>query len=212
MDQGPEVITGEIEALIARAREGDREALGSLLDRHRGTLQRLARQGLDPALGRRLDASDLVQQTFLEASQSFTRFRGAGEAELAAWLLRILECNLASTARDHLVRRKRAVRRETSLDESRAGGLPWRDRLAAQQSSPSLRALRLEQAALFLAALEQLPADQRAAVRLRHLEGLPLVEIAARLGRSSEAAAGLLKRGLHTLRQRLCDPQEATDE
>jgi RNA polymerase sigma-70 factor (ECF subfamily) len=211
MDQASEVISGEVEALIARARAGDCAALGSLLDRHRGTLQRLARQGLDPALGRRLDASDLVQQTFLEAFQSFARFRGAGEAELAAWLLRILECNLASVTRDHLFRHKRAARREASLDESRADGLRWRDRLAAEQTSPSLRAVRLEQAALFLAALEQLPADQRAAVRLRHIEGLPLVEIAARLGRSCEAAAGLLKRGLQALRQRLCDPKEATD-
>jgi RNA polymerase sigma-70 factor (ECF subfamily) len=212
MDHGPEISSDEVAALIARARGGDQAALGSLLDRYRGTLRRLAHQGLDPALGRRMDASDLVQQTFLEAAESFARFRGAGESEFVAWLRRILEYNLAGAARDHLYRLKRAVRRETSLDESHGDGFPLRDHLAAHQTSPSLRAVRLEQAAQFLAALEQLPADQREAVRLRHIEGLPLDQIAARLGRSVEAVAGLLKRGLHTLRQRLCDPKEPTHE
>jgi RNA polymerase sigma-70 factor, ECF subfamily len=198
--------------LIDRARAGDRGALGTLLDRYRDLLRRLASRDMDPALGRRLDASDLVQQTFLEAAESFERFRGAGEAELTAWLRRILEYNLAGAARDHLFRQKRAAGREASLDESRADGVPWRDRLASQQTSPSLRAVRLEQATRFVEALGQLPPDQREAVRLRHVEGLPIDEIAARLGRSPEAAAGLLKRGLHALRARLREPEEPTDE
>jgi RNA polymerase sigma-70 factor (ECF subfamily) len=212
MEPGAEDSFVDVTDLIARARAGDRGALGTLLDRYRGLLRRLASQGMDPALGRRLDASDLVQQTFLEAAESFERFRGAGEAELAAWLRRILEYNLAGAARDHLFRRKRAAGREASLDESRADGAPWRDRLASPQTSPSLRAVRLEQAALFFEALGQLPPDQREAVRLRHVEGLPIDEIAARLGRSPEAAAGLLKRGLHALRNRLREREEPTDE
>ena len=119
MDPGAEDMFVEVADLIDRARAGDRGALGTLLDRYRGLLRRLASQGLDPALGRRLDASDLVQQTFLEAAESFERFRGAGEAELTAWLRRILEYNLAGAARDHLFRQKRAARREASLDDSR---------------------------------------------------------------------------------------------
>jgi RNA polymerase sigma-70 factor, ECF subfamily len=202
----------EVADLIDRARAGDRGALGTLLDRYRDLLRRLASRDMDPALGRRLDASDLVQQTFLEAAESFDRFRGTGEAELTAWLRRILEYNLAGAARDHLFRQKRAARREASLDEPGANGVPWRDHLASQQTSPSLRAVRLEQAARFLEALGQLPPDQREAVRLRHVEGLPIDEIAARLGRSPEAAAGLLKRGLHALRARLREPEEPTDE
>ncbi len=130
MDPGSEDEAGEVADLIARARSGDRGALGLLLDRYRGLLRRLAGQGLNPALGRRLDASDLVQQTFLEAAESFERFRGAGEAELSAWLRRILEYNVAGAARDHLFRQKRAAGREASLDESRAtespGATVWR--------------------------------------------------------------------------------------
>jgi RNA polymerase sigma-70 factor (ECF subfamily) len=212
MDPGLDEAAGEVAELIARARSGDRGALGALLDRYRGLLRRLANQGLNPALGRRLDASDLVQQTFLEAAENFERFRGTDEAELAAWLRRILEYNVAGAARDHLFRQKRAAGREASLDESRADGVAWRDRLAAQQTSPSLRAVRLEQAARFLEALGRLPADQREAVRLRHVEGLPIDEIAAKLGRSPEAAAGLIKRGLHALRARLREPGGSTDE
>jgi RNA polymerase sigma-70 factor (ECF subfamily) len=64
-----------------------------------------------------------------------------------------------------------------------------------------------EQAVVLTLALEELPADQREAVRLRHLEGLPLAEIADRLGRSEDAVAGLLKRGMRTLRERLKDEE-----
>jgi RNA polymerase sigma-70 factor (ECF subfamily) len=211
MERGYDEAADDVADLIARARSGDRGALGTLLDRHRGLLRRLASQQLNPALGRRLDASDMVQQTFLEAAESFERFRGTGEAELAAWLRRILEYNVAGAARDHLFRQKRAAGREASLDESRGDGVAWRDRLASQQTSPSLRAVRLEQAARFLEALGQLPLDQREAVRLRHVEGLPIDEIAARLGRSPDASAGLLKRGLHALRALLREPGASTD-
>jgi RNA polymerase sigma-70 factor (ECF subfamily) len=73
----------------------------------------------------------------------------------------------------------------------------------AMESSPSQRVLAGEQAVLLAQSLEELPADQREAVRLRFLEGCSLAEIAERLSRSREAAAGLLKRGLFQLRSRL---------
>ena len=106
-------------------------------------------------------------------------------------------------SRDHLFTQKRAALRETSLDDSRPSIPALRERLAADQSSPSVRAMRLEQVTLFLEAIERLPSDQRAAVRLRHIEGWSLERIAQQLHRSNAAAAGLLKRGLRGLREQL---------
>lgn len=201
------MVSGQGEAeltdLIVLAKAGDRNALGRLFDRHRGTLLALLRRRFPRVLGRRLDASDVVQQTFLEAAASFHQFRGGSEAELDAWLRRILECCLASAGRDHLFAKKRSALLETSLDDSRPSGPALRQELAADQSTPSLRAIRLEQVTLFLEAIERLPADQREAVRLRHVEGWPLEQIARHLRRSSDAAAGLLKRGLRGLREQL---------
>lgn len=194
-----------IEDEIDRARSGDGPALGDLLERFREPLRQSSRRHLGSALGRRVDASDVIQQTFLEAHRGIGQFRGTTQAEFLAWLRRIHESNLAQAARDHLATAKRAAGRETSLDDARDGA-PLHGRIASAHTSPSLRAIRLEQAARFLEALDLLPADQREAVRLRHVEGLPIDQIASRLARSSEAAAGLLKRGLRALRDRL-DPR-----
>jgi RNA polymerase sigma-70 factor (ECF subfamily) len=193
----------ELLDLIARAKAGDRDALGRLFERYREAMLALLRRRLSGALGRRLDASDVVQQTFLEAAAGFEQFRGDGEAALDAWLRRILECNFTSAARDHLFTQKRAALRETSLDDSRPTGPAVRQWLAADQTSPSLRAIRLEQATILLQAIERLPPDQREAVRLRHIAGWPLERIAQQLHRSNAAAAGLLKRGLRGLREQL---------
>ncbi len=196
-----------IEDEIARARSGDSQALGDLLERFRESLRRSSRRHVGAALGRRMDASDIIQQTFLEAHRGFGQFRGASEGEFVAWLRRIHEFNLAEAIRDHLATPKRAAGRETSLNDSRFGD-PLHRRIVSSHTSPSLRAVRLEQAARFLEALELLPPDQREAVRLRHVDGLAIDEIAARLDRSAEAAAGLLKRGLRSLRERLAPREE----
>jgi RNA polymerase sigma-70 factor (ECF subfamily) len=57
-----------------------------------------------------------------------------------------------------------------------------------------------EAAARLAEAIESLPEDQREAIRLRHLEGWTLEQLAVRFGRSESAVAGLLKRGLRGLR------------
>lgn len=167
--------------MIRRARSGDREALGQLLDRYRGYLRVLAERQIGGPLGRRLDASDVVQQTFLEAHRDFVAFQGASEPELAAWLERVLQHNVAQVIRDHANVAKRAVGREQPLerpsDTSTGCGQP----LAGEQSSPSQRAMRGESAVRLAHALDSLPPDQREAVRLRHLEGWTLEQIAQHL-------------------------------
>ncbi len=186
--------------LIHRARAGDEEALGRLLDGHRAYLKLLAQRAVGGRLEARLDSSDLVQQTCLSAFKNFGRFDGDDEAQFVAWLRTIHERNIHDTIRRHVHTQKRAVGNEQSLDESQMAAAA---KGAAVASSPSQRAMRDEQAVQLADALAKLPDDQREAVRLRHLEGGTLAELAARFDRSEDAVASLLKRGLENLRKHL---------
>lgn len=182
-------------------------AAGARLERYRAYLQLLARLHLDPKLQSKLDASDVVQQTLLQACQALDQFRGRSEAEWAAWLRQILARNLSHAVRD-LGRDKRDVKRERSLeaalDASSARLEAW---LAAEQSSPSQQAERKEQIVRLADALETLPDAQREALVLHYWQGWTLPEIGSHLGRSSAAVAGLLHRGLKQLRTLLQEPE-----
>jgi RNA polymerase sigma-70 factor (ECF subfamily) len=180
----------------------DPEADGRALERFREYLRLLARLHLGPRLQGKFDASDVVQQTLLEAYAKRGQFRG-GEAERAAWLRQILAHNLADAVRAFGQARRDAGREqglEAALQESSARLAGW---LAAEQSSPSRKAERHEEAVRLADALAALPEDNREALTLHYCQGLPLAEIARRLGRTPAAVAGLLKRGLKQLRGRL---------
>jgi RNA polymerase sigma-70 factor (ECF subfamily) len=184
---------------------------GRLLEPFRAYLRLLARLHLAPQLRGKLDPSDVVQQTLLQAYQARDQFRGRSEAERAAWLRQILVRNLAQTVRD-FGRAKRDLAHEQSLqaavDASSARLEAW---LAADQSSPSQQAEQGEQALRLAEALEQLPQAQREALVLQHWQGLSLAEIGGHLGRSPEAVAGLIKRGLKQLRH-LLQEKRLTDD
>jgi RNA polymerase sigma-70 factor (ECF subfamily) len=176
------------------------------LERFRSYLLLLTRGQLRGQAPARLDPSDLVQQTLLEAHRQRHQFRGTTEAERAAWLRQILAHNLADALRA-LRRGRRDVRRERSLEaegEQASGRLG--DWLAAGQSSPSQSAARHDEAVRLAEALAQLPEAQREALVLQHWGGLTLAQIGERLGRSPAAVAGLLKRGLRRLRELLDEP------
>ncbi len=179
------------------------DADGPALEQFRSYLHLLARLHLDPRLRSKLDASDIVQQTLLQAHQARDQFRGHDDGERAAWLRQILARNLAHAVRD-FGRDKRDVAREHSLeaalDASSARLEAW---LVVEQSSPSQRAERNEQAVRLAEALEQLPDAQREAVVLHYFQGCPVAEVGRQLGRSPEAVAGLLHRGLKALREHL---------
>jgi RNA polymerase sigma-70 factor (ECF subfamily) len=131
--------------------------------------------------------------------------RSRTDAETAAWLRSILSHNLADVLRK-LAAQKRDTRRERSLDaaldQSASRLEQW---LAAEQSSPSQHAVRQEELLRMVESLAALPEGQRRAIELHHLQGMALTEIAALLGTTKAAVAGLLHRGLKTLRLRL-DP------
>jgi RNA polymerase sigma-70 factor (ECF subfamily) len=189
--------------LLEQAREGDLEALGQLLEAQRAALQRLAERQLAGRIAVRLGASDIVQQTCLEAHRSFQQFAGQGAQQLAAWLEGILDHKVAGAIRDHALLQKRNVHRDRSMDDSHGGMAALKQELDAGFSTPSQKAIRGEQEQLLIQALSLLPDEQREAVRLRHLEGWALADIARQLGRSPAATAGLIKRGMQALRRQL---------
>jgi RNA polymerase sigma-70 factor (ECF subfamily) len=193
--------------LLEQARRGDREALGRLLESQRAALRRLAERQLSGRVAVRVNASDVIQQTFLEAHRSFLQFAGQDARELAAWLQGILAHKAGGAIRDHAVLQKRDVRRERSIDDSKGGAAVLKQGLDAGISSPSQKAIRQEDAQRLTQALEALPDDQREAVQLRHLEGWALADIARRLGRTPGATAGLIKRGMQALRRGLKETQ-----
>jgi RNA polymerase sigma-70 factor (ECF subfamily) len=190
------------EQLLQEARAGDAATLGQLLEQYRRYLALLARVQIGQRLQRKADASDLVQETFLEAHRQFPSFRGTSEAQFVRWLRQLLAGSLANLLRRYLGTRGRDVRLELEIEGALDQSSMMLDRgLVAEQSSPSQQAAGREQAVMLAEALAQLPEDYRDVLVLRHLEGLTFPEVARRMERSLDSVEKLWMRALARLRQ-----------
>ncbi len=166
------------EHLLAQARQGCGDSLGALLELYRGCLQLQARAQLDERLRARVNPSDLVQETFLQASRHFDQFQGASAGEWSAWLRSILRRQILLLVQHQMRARKRSVRLEVPLEPVATNSASEPAALASPQASPSSPVLVL-----------------------RHLEGLPFPEVARRMGRTPGAVRILWLRALERLRQ-----------
>jgi RNA polymerase sigma-70 factor, ECF subfamily len=183
--------------------ENGRVTSNSSFGKHRELLRRLAGRRVDRRVRGRLDESDLVQETLLQAYLRREQVRGRTEPERVGWLRAILANKIAAAHR-HFRRRRRDVRREAPPGPPSApssGGI-----LACLEHpgpAPGEELEREEGLASLAEVLASLPGDQRRAVEMHHLQGLPFAEVAARMGRSKASVAGLVFRGVLALRERL---------
>jgi RNA polymerase sigma-70 factor, ECF subfamily len=191
--------------LIEQARRGDDAARGALLELYRNYLRLVARSMIGGALRVKLDASDLVQETFLKAHRDFGQFVGESERELVAWLRRVLVRSLANQVKHHR-RQARDHQRQESLERLlEQSSLMAQVALASPVSSPSEAVSRREQAVLLADAVDRLSPDYREAFVLRTLEHVPFEELAGRMGRSIGAVRMLWARAVKQLNEMLAE-------
>jgi RNA polymerase sigma-70 factor, ECF subfamily len=187
---GPVRTTSE---LLLLAQQGDRSALGELLDQQRGWLRQVADGLLDPRIRGRLDASDLIQQTCLSVHKQIREFQGREPAQFVAWLRQIHEHNVQNANREQLHAGRRAAGRDRPLTNV--------DIADVNAETPSRRLARDEDALHLNEVLDRLPPDEREALRLRYVEGRSLADSADAMQISRDALIWLIKRGLRQARR-----------
>ena len=195
--------SAQIANWLTAARRGDVAARDRLFDACRSYVDLAARYHLQRRLRAKVDASDIVQQSLLEAHRGFDRFTGSSPGEWLTWLKRIVAHNAFDEAKRWRGTAKRDAGREIALDHrgDHSGG--WQLDPASGEPSPSQHVLRWEQEVLVAAALEQLPDDHRDVLLLRNLERLPFEEVAKRMGRSAGACRMLWMRAIAGLKEQL---------
>jgi RNA polymerase sigma-70 factor (ECF subfamily) len=193
-----------VSALIQRARQGDAAGRDQLFALCRSYLQIIARAQVETSLRAKVDASDLVQETLLEAFRDFQRFGGNSEQEWLAWLKRILAHNAADFIRRYRGTAKRQARREVPIRGPRDSTLaPGVSEPAAPCQTPSQEFLRIDDELRVTAALAELPPDYQEVIVLRNLQRLPFNEVAERMERSRPAVQMLWMRAIKKLQESL---------
>jgi RNA polymerase sigma-70 factor, ECF subfamily len=188
--------------LLNRARDGDEAARDELFRRCRNYVLLVARAHVEQSLRQKVDASDLVQQTLLEAHTGFADFHGHTAEEWLAWLRRILVHNAADCVRHYRQTDKRQQRREVPLRAGRADDsaqLGWEP--ADPGESPSELVMRMERDVQIADGIAELSEDHREVIVLRSLERLSFDEVARRMGRSRPAVQMLWMRAIRSLQK-----------
>ena len=199
-DESPETEA----PLLARAAAGDGAAWGALLTAHQQRLTRMVAFRLDPRLRGRVDATDVVQDAFAEASAHRADYFGAEPGvPLFLWLRGVVSNKLLEVTRHHLGTRMRDAKRELPLDGWRGpndtSGLLC-DQLTAGLTRPSVAVAREEVKARLAAALEAMHPTDREVLAMRHFEQLTGAEAAQVLGIEERAAAKRYLRALKRLK------------
>jgi RNA polymerase sigma-70 factor (ECF subfamily) len=203
---GPSDNSGHAQ-LLDQSRRGDAEAFARLFDRYSNMVRMTLRAQITAELRAKVDASDLLQETFLTASKSVGDFTGQDIETFVRWLQVIAARRVADAYRRYFDFEKRDLRREIPLDQllarSDRSAAALVDQLADSASGPISVAHRHEQAVKLADALADLPEHYREVLQLRYLEERPLNEIAQLLGRTKGSTAMLMARAIEKLKERL---------
>lgn len=192
----------DLDELLERASRGESQARQELLKKYRDRLRDMVSIRMDHRLLPRLDASDVVQETYVKAWQNLSDYLQRRPLPFYAWLRQIAWERLIQLHREHVQAQKRSVKRERNLvlQLPHHSSMELARRLVAPTSSPSLRLLRNEMSDRVHAALEHLSSLDREVLVLRHLEQLSMAEIAGLLGRTVGAIKIRHLRALERLR------------
>jgi len=180
-----------LNSLLHRANAGDDAALGSLLDQHRSYLRIIAEREIGGKLRNRVDPSDVVQKSCLAAIAGFKDFAGITSAEFIAWITALHRNKIKDEYR-MAIAAKRDLNQESDLPDE----IP-----DSAGETPQQRILNGESAVLLAQAMDRLPENQREVVRLRHLEGWSIQQLAVYLDSNPQAVAALIYRGVTKLKK-----------
>lgn len=190
--------------LVEQLKNGDEQALAELFSRYRQRLERLLRFRLDPRLLGRVDADDVLQESYLAAVDRRRHYQENPPNSFFVWMRWIVLQTLVDLHRKHLGAQKRAADREQSLDRPH-GGCSTSVSLAANLlgafTSPSQAAMRAEMRTRLENALESMEPIDREVLALRHFEELTNQETAEVLGIQQKAASIRYVRAIRRLKE-----------
>jgi RNA polymerase sigma-70 factor (ECF subfamily) len=192
-----------VEGLLARAANGETDAVQTLLALHRERLKRMVAIYFDDRLSRRADPSDVVQETLVEAAHRLADYARKQPLPFYPWLRQLAREKLLQMKQHHFLKQKRTIRREEPLEPSDASAVHLAERLAATGTRPSERLIREEERKFVRAALNRLAPRDREILVLRYLEQLSAAEATAVLGISEDAYMKRHFRAIARLRQLL---------
>jgi RNA polymerase sigma-70 factor (ECF subfamily) len=193
--------TDDQSALVERIRRGDVQALADFVTARRGPLLGYIERQLGAALRRKLEPDDIIQEVSAEAVRSLSGI-DLSERDPFGWLCQLAERRIIDAHRRFFGAQKRSAAREVPLGTpagADASRLAIIDMLVASMTSASQAFSRNQREHLLIEALATLPEDQREALRLRYIEGMPSKEIATRLGKTDGAVRVMLTRSLNRL-------------
>jgi RNA polymerase sigma-70 factor (ECF subfamily) len=187
----------------ARLRDGDEQALAELFSLHRERLRRMVEFRLDRRLQGRVDASDILQEAYIDALQRVHHYTEKLEMPPFVWLRQITTQRLIDVHRRHLDAQKRDARQEVSIhfgDLSAATSASFAAELVGHLASPSQLAIRAELLDQLEGALERMDPIDREVLAMRHFEELTNNEVAQVLGITKSAASNRYVRALGRLK------------
>lgn len=173
----------DTQALIDRACHGEQSAAVELLAIYRPRLHNLVAAHLNERMARRVDASDIVQEALLAASQRLPEYFRRAPYPFYAWLRQIAWDRLHDANRRHIDAERRSVHREDPLGLSSAAI----DDLMTETTDPGGQVLKAEQRERIRALLARLSESEREVLIMKYLENLTNPECAAVLGVSVAA-------------------------
>ncbi len=206
---------GETQELLAQVRQGETAAVERLLTRHRDALRRVIALRLDPALAPRIDASDVVQDVLLEASQRLQDYLRQPAMPFHLWLRHIARDHIIDAHRRHRLAKRRSLDREQPLvpaglaDHS---SLELAAQVLDQELTPASAAMQHELQCRLHVALAELGEDDREVIWMRHFEQLSNQDVAVALGLTEAAASMRYLRALRRLRAMLLPEGEASHD